>query len=295
MVEAMAAATIPANVSWDEERWSQFVRLIDEAGRFAFGFPPHFSSESDIFGALDDIASALAETQIAVNQTTALAERAVRELREALEPLLPDEDEPPEPATPGSAAAPAPGQPDSEPAPLPREPVSEPVAVPSPVVEPASRVGRVSGSPVAAQASVIDPVVPTAQDEEFFAAIRRLGNDAAYGKVADATGQLHEATIRNRLVLLAGYGTMPDDIAAYMAYRSTRRGKGAMPDRDKIAKALDAQEELVREVAADIKARDAQTIARAAADIDAFADRRRSEASKRAGLAWFQRTVERPA
>lgn len=73
MTNAMFDAVAEAGTHWDEGRWEEFVRLVDAAGRFVFGYPHIYDDTSSIFGALDDIARDIERSREALVEA---AERA---------------------------------------------------------------------------------------------------------------------------------------------------------------------------------------------------------------------------
>jgi hypothetical protein len=332
-VDSLFDNVIGSHAVRDEDGWERLLHLVNETGRLVLRLPSHESSESDIFGALDDIAFQLEGTKSAITQTATEARVVMGELHKALEPLLPEEGE--EPETDPEAPATNPPVPQGK-----REEPPKPEEVPS-------RVGRVSEEPVRVSIAARQPVegytvecegchqhfkkgpgiaahrracpvlhpapqlvtrktieaaesvpggpqTPNEEDERAFAVIRRLGRDAAYGAVGSEIG-IGGDRLYQRLALLAKYDTLPVDIAAWRTYRSTRRGQGVLPPKDRVAAALDSEEERVRAVAADIKAREAEIRNRNVAEMDDFMAKRRAEAAKRADVSWAQRTGENPA
>jgi hypothetical protein len=112
---------------FDESKWIDLIAAFNATGRLVFGWPHLESSESDIFGALDDIADQLEGTKNAIVQTTTEARVVMHKLHEALDPLLPAEgdDDYVAPGELGNTAHIVSAESQIDPAPVP-EPIIEP-------------------------------------------------------------------------------------------------------------------------------------------------------------------------
>lgn len=209
---------------FDESKWIDLIAAFNATGRLVFGWPHLESSESDIFGALDDIAMQLEGTKNAIEITSKDARIVLHELHEALGPLLePDEPEP---------TLDPPLLPEPDPAPLVdvkqtgiSESERQVIEVPSSVDEGASRVGRGADEPVASRPGppyASDPQTPNEQDERLFAAVR--GDPAISMAAAEREAGMAQSRGIQRLKLLDGYGTLPDDIKQWREDRSKTRG-----------------------------------------------------------------------
>jgi hypothetical protein len=284
LVGAALAAIGDGGLPWDEDRWEQFVKILDQCGRLALGYPQLYDDTSSIFGALDDIAGE-------IEKSTKTLRGVAEVITEALEP---DD---------GQVSTPA-ARPESDQTevgnPVPRapsmlEPVAEPPE-PQPIIEePSGRVNLLEPEVAAA----IDSHARARQGPRYdrdamFSVIRSTPSLAA---AARELGLGSSTVLYSRLDTLQGRGELPADIAAK---RPSVNGAMVVPrtlDRAE-RRVLDAQEaerQRVREVADDIRAREAAMVAKNVAELDDFMARRKKNAGARADAAWESRTGERPA
>lgn len=247
-----------ANQPWDEGRWQDFMHVFTEAGRFVFGYPHLESSESDIFGALDDIAGELEATKNAIAQTTKEARIVQGELHKALEPLLPDEDE----AEGGDAVS------VSTQAPIEPAAVNPTAALHDPLMH---------SDQVDAPAYPGAPQTPNEQDEQMFALVR-ADPRISYAEI-ERRLDIKGGRAWQRMQLLAGYETLPADI---LRWRDSRKGKHGTGFHSPHSLGREDETSRVREVADDIKAREASVLSKNVAEMDDFMARRKANVAAQA-------------
>lgn len=201
---------VDSSGAWTEDKWVHLIAVFNEAGRLVFGWPNLVSSESDIFGALDDIAMQLEGTKNAIEQTTKEARTVMHDLHEALGPDYPGAD-----AIPVRADDPAPPAPDplaAETEPFEDSPTNSPVPRAADLPERASILESAPGA----------PVTPTVEDETLFDIIRR--EPAISMAAAERAAGMQPSRGIQRMKLLDSYGTLPADIKNWRETRSKTRG-----------------------------------------------------------------------
>lgn len=179
-----------------EDKWIDFIAVLNATGRMLFGYPHLESREEDIFGALDEIADRLDDTRNAIVKVT-------NEAREVLDGFtaewsLADPEQPAKEAKPVTHA------------PVDSQPAEE-------ATEPRHSV-RVEAN----DSEPGGPQTPNEQDEALFAVIR--ADPTISMAAAERSVGLAQSRGIQRMKLLDGYGTLPADIREWREARSKTRG-----------------------------------------------------------------------